>query len=374
MQINVVLIDDNEVVLRQMADSLERMPPVKLDGNNFVACTFYRLAPVCSDSGGVDIDATLRKAVALKPGVAVIDLKLGGHAVNDNSGADLALRIKERCRDCCIILASHYFDVAPALLEHMEIFRLRVDRQKMDYLTELQGSFTAAVQSHASAVFWRLQHRGTVKTRPLGTTSPSNAVYISYARDEKAQDEASREEIVHRIEESLRRHGYDVRRDQTSLGYGKRLIPFMKEFRRGGCIVAVISDKYLRSPYCMYELLQSYRNGGFDAKVCPVVLPDGTAISKPQVRRSYVEYWERQVHDYETWLQETNPSLLAKGSLDELGFYRDIARNADELILFLAGMNWLDPETLEENDFAVLRNRIDECLKQVPKRRVRGQG
>lgn len=369
MQINVVLIDDNVNVLRQMADSLERMPPVKFN-SDFIECTFHRLAPVCSASAQVDVDATLSKAVALKPGVAVIDLKLEGDAVSDCSGADVALRIKERCRDCCIILVSHYFDVAPGLLEHMEIFRHRVDRQQVDYLKELQECFTEAVQSHASAVSWRLQRRSTVN-RPPRTTSPSSAVYISYARDGQGAEGASRELIVHRIEESLRRHGYDVRRDQTSLGYGKRLIPFMKEFRRGGCIVVVISDKYLRSPFCMYELLQSCSTGGFRAKVCPVVLPDGTAIRSRDARFLYVDYWARQVSDYEELLQKINPSNLGRGSLDELGLYRNISTKADELVLFLAGMNWLDPETLEENDFAILRSRIAECLRQVPKRRVR---
>lgn len=99
--------------------------------------------------------------IKLKPGVAIIDLKLGGHALDDNSGADLALRIKQSCKDCCIVLVSNYFDVAPALLEYMEIFRLRVDRAHSDYGGELQERFADAVRSHAADVLWRYQHGTT---------------------------------------------------------------------------------------------------------------------------------------------------------------------------------------------------------------------
>lgn len=354
--INVVVVDDNEILLRHLCDFLKPLTEIDVD-RHVVRCNFHRLLPVrwSDDQSKVDLDATMQEVRTIAPSVAVIDLRLEGDDANDCSGIDLATKIMKSF-DCRIVLVSSYFGTTEGQIRN---FKFRVDRHKPDYDDELRRKFVAAVRSRI----------GTVRSE--GT---KNAVYISYARDEKAQDGASREEIVHRIEESLRRHGYDVRRDQTSLGYGKRLIPFMKEFRRGGCIVAVISDKYLRSPYCMYELLQSCRNRGFSAKVCPVVLLDGTAMSTPNGRILYVNYWERWVHDYEKSLQETSPSLLGKGSLDQLGFYRDIARNADELILFLAGMNWLDPETLEENDFAVLRNRIDECLRQVPKRRVRGQG
>lgn len=85
------------------------------------------------------------------------------------------------------------------------------------------------------------------------TTPPLPRVFISYARDDQKDGGASREQIVNRMEASLRKSGYDIRRDQTNLGYGESLRLFMEEFGHGGCIIAVVSDKYLRSPFCMYN-------------------------------------------------------------------------------------------------------------------------
>ena len=43
----------------------------------------------------------------------------------------------------------------------------------------------------------------------------------------------------------------------------------MQEIGRGRCIITVISDKYLKSPNCMYELVQIAENGQFYDRIFP---------------------------------------------------------------------------------------------------------
>ncbi len=193
---------------------------------------------------------------------------------DDYSGADLSLRLKSACNDCCIILVSAYFAEAPRLLDNLEVFRFRIDRNQSDFGAELQKRFSEAVKHHASALAFRRMLETRHTPGQQGTGTPSRAVYISYAWDDEGGGTPSREEIVNRIEASLRTKGYDVRRDKTNLGYTGRISAFMKEIGRGGCVIAVISDKYLRSAFCMYELLEVYRNREFHKRVCPVILPD----------------------------------------------------------------------------------------------------
>ena len=82
--------------------------------------------------------------------------------------------------------------------------------------------------------------------------------------------------------------------------FGDRISHFMNRIAGGDRILLVISDKYLRSPYCMYELFKIYRNQGdnpekFLNKVIPLVLPD-TKIDTLSQRLAYAAYWKEE-HD-----------------------------------------------------------------------------
>ncbi|WP_446375806.1 toll/interleukin-1 receptor domain-containing protein [Coleofasciculus sp. E2-BRE-01] len=47
---------------------------------------------------------------------------------------------------------------------------------------------------------------------------------------------------------------------------------FMQRIEKGKCLIVVISDRYLKSPNCMYELVQIVNNGEFDNRIFPIVL------------------------------------------------------------------------------------------------------
>lgn len=48
--------------------------------------------------------------------------------------------------------------------------------------------------------------------------------------------------------------GFDVRRDKENAGYRASIRDFMKEIGQGNCIIVAISDKYLKSENCMFEM------------------------------------------------------------------------------------------------------------------------
>lgn len=358
MEISVVLIDDNNVTLRQLFKHLEPVARLNID-QEIITCAFHQLQPLTSqnDPPKIDLDATLRAALRLNPGVAIIDLKLEGDATEDYSGADLSLRIKAVCNDCCVVLVSSYFDEAPRLLDNIEVFRFRVDRNQAGYGEELQKRFREAVECHASALAFR---------RLLATPAPQSAsrvVYLSYARDVPGDRGAGREEIVNRIEKSLRGHGYHVKRDTTSLGYTDLISAFMDEIGRGGCIVAVLSEKYCLSRYCMDELLKVYRNRSFHDRICPVVLPDANIFTL-KGRLSYEKHWTTQLEDLQRLFRKIRPDSVSPEEIRELHVYRDIAQEAGTLLSFIADMAQPTPEIFEEDDFATLRRRIDQCFRK----------
>ena len=50
--------------------------------------------------------------------------------------------------------------------------------------------------------------------------------------------------------------GKKVLRDMTALGLGDRFSRFMQRLGSGDRVFVILSDKYLKSPNCMYELLE----------------------------------------------------------------------------------------------------------------------
>lgn len=62
---------------------------------------------------------------------------------------------------------------------------------------------------------------------------------------------------------------------------------------QGDCVIVVISEKFLKSPYCMYELLEVERNAGLRARIFAVVLQDAN-IYDPVVLIDSIQYWEDQ--------------------------------------------------------------------------------
>src|SRR5512134_735706 len=115
--------------------------------------------------------------------------------------------------------------------------------------------------------------------------SDEQAVFISYA----SKDES--EEIVNQIERSLQGRGIKIIRDKRDLGYKGSIREFMERIGQGNCVIVVVSDKYLRSPNCMFELVEVAEHQQFFDRVFPVVLADAN-IYDPLKRIEYVRHWE----------------------------------------------------------------------------------
>jgi internalin A len=190
-------------------------------------------------------------------------------------------------------------------------------------------------------------------------------IYISYAWGDAQERGTSREAIVNRLHDALSAEGYTLKRDKMDLGYKGLISEFVQEIGRGHCIVVVISDKYLKSPFCMYELLEISKNPHFRDRICPIVLGDAKVRSLPD-RLEYVAYWKEEATRIEQLIERVGiKSLSAEGGFKEYEKYRLIAQNIDPLLSYVANMNTLTPELLEANDFASLKQAIDARLQQL---------
>jgi internalin A len=85
-------------------------------------------------------------------------------------------------------------------------------------------------------------------------------IFVSYAwGDDKTPEGRQRGEVVERLCQKLGEWGCQVVRDTHVMRAGDLVSDFMKRIGCADHILVILSDKYLRSPYCMTELHYIYQ-------------------------------------------------------------------------------------------------------------------
>jgi len=182
------------------------------------------------------------------------------------------------------------------------------------------------------------------------------AVFISYAWG------GEREEIVDQIDQALQMRGLKIIRDKRDLGYKGSISAFMERIGQGNCVILVISDKYLRSSNCMFELVEIAENKQFHDRVFPIVLADAD-IYDPVKRIAYVKYWEEKRTELAGAMKELDPANL-QGIREDMDLYDRIRDKISGLASLLKNMNTLTPDMHRDSDFNELYDAIQKRIEE----------
>jgi hypothetical protein len=91
--------------------------------------------------------------------------------------------------------------------------------------------------------------------------------YVSYAwGDDRTPEGRVREEIVDRLCEAAKAQDHTILRDKDTLSLGGTISAFMRRIGTGDRVFVILSDKYLRSPHCMFELSELWRTSRQEGK------------------------------------------------------------------------------------------------------------
>jgi len=183
------------------------------------------------------------------------------------------------------------------------------------------------------------------------------AVFISYAWGD------TREEIVNQIDQTLQKRGIKIVRDKRDLGYKGSIKEFMERIGQGNCVIVVISDKYLRSPNCMFELVEFADGKQFHERIFPIVLSDAN-IYEPLKQIEYIRYWEVKRAELAEAIKTLDPANL-QGIREEIDLYDRIRDKVSGLTSILKDMNTLKPEIHRDSDFDQLYEGLVKRMQAV---------
>ncbi|MEI6950266.1 COR domain-containing protein [Paraflavisolibacter sp. H34] len=182
-------------------------------------------------------------------------------------------------------------------------------------------------------------------------------IYFSYAWGK------DREKIVDELYNSLKKDGYFVIRDKEDIEYKGLISEFMQGIGKGDFVVVAISDKYLKSDNCMYELYELFRNSKLNKeelvqKIFPIRV-ESLNLNDPDARREYYEYWEI--------LEAKTKELVNKYGEDQSKHRRiEAIKNAiRDLLLLLNDINTKTTEDLSNNNFEKIKESIQKRANEV---------
>ena len=176
----------------------------------------------------------------------------------------------------------------------------------------------------------------------FGAEPVENFTYcVSYAWGDDTDAGREREDFVDQLCKEADRRGEHVLRERTDMGLGDSITEFMDRIGRGQRVFVFLSDKYLRSPNCMYELYQVWRRSGFDRaifrdRVRVFVLPDA-AIRTLADRKRYHDYWQQTYAEQKAVVDDLH-ARDDLSSLPELDFqhYKAMRQFAGQVLDILA--------------------------------------
>ena len=179
-------------------------------------------------------------------------------------------------------------------------------------------------------------------------------VFISYAwgSNESKQDKL-REQFVDELCEAARKRGVKIVRDKTHIELGELIKDFMIKMashsKKNGIFV-VLSEKYLQSIYCMYELHEIFRACGqkdseFARRVRVWTLPDARIWSSED-RLSIAKMWHEKAQKLSKLIDKTGRLNAGKAALLEERMINEFAYNTADILSLIVGI--LNPQKIED--------------------------
>lgn len=133
-----------------------------------------------------------------------------------------------------------------------------------------------------------------------------------------------------------RSQNIELHRDRIDIGRWGSIKEYMQSISNMDYIILLISDSYLKSANCMYEVLEVMRDRYYRDKIFPAVIYSG--IYDPSIRADYVQYWEEKFIKLKEKLAGLSVQNL--GTLPEdLKQRQDISSNIAKFLGVVSDMN-----------------------------------
>lgn len=175
-------------------------------------------------------------------------------------------------------------------------------------------------------------------------------LFLSYSWSDK--------ETCKKIDNDLRNFGFIVTLDERNLSYKSNLQNFMESIDLHDFVIILVSDNYLKSYNCLFEIGTLMENDKFKSKALQIILPSAN-IFKKIGKYEYLNFWDEEINalnkELKNNLSENNIRIIS----NDLKEIKKIRENLPIFIEFLNSEKGLTLSEIENSKYEYLLKYID---------------
>ena len=186
-------------------------------------------------------------------------------------------------------------------------------------------------------------------------------IFLSYSHKDK--------KIADRIDDYFISKKIRLTRDVRDAPAYSSLKKFMDTIRDHDYVILLISDAYLKSTNCMYEVIQFIQERNFIDRTFPIVIDNETTIFDQPKHSKYIHYWQtkyKELGDEIKTLQNTGTISLHK----ELDKINKIQSNIGEFLNKIADLKCFPLDELESTNYKAILDKISKTLGVFQKEEI----
>ena len=154
------------------------------------------------------------------------------------------------------------------------------------------------------------------------------SIFLSYCQKDG--------QLADSIDDHFRERGLELKRDKREIRAWRSIRCFMESIRNQDFVIMVITDNYLKSHNCMYEVLQVMEDKRYCERIFPLVMEG--SIYVPELRIDYIRFWDEKCRLLEKKLNGISQENSVEGA-EDLRKYKQIATTIAQFMKILSDMN-----------------------------------
>lgn len=188
------------------------------------------------------------------------------------------------------------------------------------------------------------------------------SVFLSYCQKDKGIADI----IDTKLPQIERR--IEITRDIRAVGYGESFSAFMQTIADKDFVISIVSDRYLKSRNCMYEVCELMRDRRFQEKLLFLVVNDedkkyckvgdydesekiGAHIYDTIKQATYLKFWKEKEAEMDQVIRDLNDPVISQNQSNELEIIRKIEVNIKDFMRDLSDRKGIGFEEMLTSNF-----------------------
>ena len=271
--------------------------------------------------------------------------------------AIIFLKKKAIIKDFRLIKSSHRWDGKLKIELEKQIFEDVLDKMNIKHKKEVSREISNAQNNKViDDIIQNNQEKSKIKenTKKL-------EIFLSYSHKDK--------EIADGVDKFFISKKIRLTRDvRDALPYSS-LKKFMETIRDHDYVISLISDAYLKSTNCMFEIIQFIQEKKYVEKIFPIIIDKKDDIFNKEKHINYISFWQNKYKRFGKKINKLENTGTAPSHV-ELDKIDKIQSNIGEFLDKIAELKCFPIDELESTNYKAISDKIGKPFGVFPKEEI----